>query len=157
MWFIKKKTRVLKISTLVGRRLESVLSTGTSRSCAARHLLLYPRSARVQGTRWAGEVLERGQVFPLDQTGQQGARGPATKAFPDQLPLIGAQGCGHLQLGLQADTGLTSNPALLGCLAPRPFGIKSSQCNLSTSVAFSQPSSLPSEATTGQSLRKSKR
>ena len=147
----------MKFSTLVGRGLESVLGTGTSRSCAAWHLLLYPRSARLQGTRGAGEVLERGQVFPLDQTGPQGARGPATKAFPGQLPLIGAQGCGHLQLGLQADPGLTSNLALLGCLAPLPSGIKSSQCNLYTSVAFSQSSSLPSEATTGQSLRKSKR
>ena len=68
-----------------------------------------------------------------------------------------AQGCGCLQLGLQTDTSLTFGLALPGCLAPLPSGLKPSQCSVYTGVALPQSSSLLREATTGLSLRKSKR
>ena len=105
--------------------------------------LTYTRAARAQGT--------RGNGAPTGPDRTAGCAGTRHEGAPR------ARGCGCLQLGLQTDTSLTSGLALPGCLAPLPFGLKPSQCSVYTGVALLQSSSLLREATTGLSLRKSKR
>lgn len=132
---------------LVSMGLESVLSKGQGWVCAACHLFLYPRSARAQGT--GGRVGARGSHWP--RQGQQGMQ---------DLPQRRSQrvkGCGCLQLGLQTDTSLTFNLALPAVWHLCLLALSCLSAVYPLAWALSQPSSLPSAATIGPSLRKSKR